>query len=173
MGARKRPRVKEIELTIDESALQACDAVGFRAQQWPCHLPALVRLKDDCEALHATHPEENFYLQWPRAKALLAARRRPALLGYVAEVLDFYLDEVEGEGMPIERRRCGAEFWVQRRAAGQGITFHWVRRPRTAEPTAVAPLRAARTAQQPARRDATLALNSTRRPSAGQGRGAA
>ena len=125
MVKRRRPQ-EVVELSIDESALHACDAVGFNAHQWPRLLPQLLGLKADCLALHEQHPEENFYLRWPRAKSLLAASsRRPALLSYVSEVLDYYLDQLEAEGIPLERGRCGAEFWVQRRAAGQDITFHW------------------------------------------------
>eukprot|EP00966_Prymnesium_polylepis_P274904 6351963-Prymnesium_polylepis.1 len=128
---RRRPAGRPREVSIDETAFEACDAVGFCATQWPVLLPHLLRLKDDALALHAAHPEENFYLRWPQARELLAHGRdqatqpAPALLRYVAEVLDFYLDQVEAEGGAIDRSRCGAEFWVQRRAAGQGLPFHW------------------------------------------------
>ncbi|KAL1502995.1 hypothetical protein AB1Y20_011065 [Prymnesium parvum] len=118
-------RQRSFKLTLDESAFLACDAAGFQAQQWPHPLKGVLRLKDDCTRLSAAHPEENFFLPWREAAALLAARRRPALLGYVAELLDFYLDQLASGGMRLARRRCGAEFWVQRRAAREDIPFHW------------------------------------------------
>ena len=127
MPKRKAPKgdledEHEIELTIDETALQACERCGFRVQQWPSLLP-VVGLRGDCLAIHATYPEENFYLTWRAAEKLLAATERPALLGYVAELLEFYLDGHEDS--MVERRRCGAEFWVQRRGVGHGIDFLW------------------------------------------------
>lgn len=129
----KRPRPEEQEgeeqeLEIDETAQDACDLCDFRVRQWPHPLPVL-NLYDDCIALHAAHPEENFYLSWRAAQRLLAAATRPALLGYVAELCEFWLDSIEptatASGYRLDRARCGAEFWVQRRAAGEDITFHW------------------------------------------------
>ena len=79
-------------------------------------------LRRDCRTLHRLRPESNFFLPWSDASALLAARERPALLSYVAEVLRRYLD---GMGCAIDRDRCGAEFWVQARAPGHDIPFHW------------------------------------------------
>lgn len=112
-------RERTVEVCIDETALQACDACGFVAKAWPDTLPRVLCLRADVEALHAAHPERNFFLTWRAAQRLLAAAERPSLLGYIAEILEHYLPP------PADRERSGAEFWVQRRGAGEGIAFHW------------------------------------------------
>jgi len=119
---RRRGGRSEQEVSVDESALRACNETPFRARQLPYEVPHDA-LRQDSSALHRAHPEKSFFLSWPEAKALLATEERPALLGYVAEVLDHYLRTLRSKG--LRRARCGAEFWVQQRSAGQGINFHW------------------------------------------------
>ena len=124
----QRPRAARPEddadaVDLDQTSLTVCDEIGFAMKQWPHALPRTLALRADCLALHARHPEQNFFLAWPEAQALLAAAERPALLSYVAELLEHFLRALDPQ--TVDRSRCGAEFWVQRRCAGQGINFHF------------------------------------------------
>lgn len=115
---------QQVEIDIDETALHACDDCGFRVHQWP-RLLHVLSLREDCLALHAAYPEENFFLEWLAAKKLLEAAERPALLGYVAELLELYLIGHATSSYRRDWHNCGAEFWVQRRCSDQSMDFHW------------------------------------------------
>ena len=117
---------EEQELEIDEAAVSACDTCGILVEQHP-HLLSVDHLRADCLTLAKEQPEANFLLPWESAQSLLSRRdeTRPALLGYVAEVLEQYVDKALEAGCELQRENCAAEYWVQRRQPGEGINWHW------------------------------------------------
>ena len=125
--ARQQRRCDEEEVTLDEVAIHACDYSRLLVEQHP-RLLAVSHLQSDCLLLSKEHPETNFLLPWKQAKDLLAAgaNDRPALLTYVAEVLESFLERMtDGGDSSVRRDKCAAEFWTQRRRAGQSINWHW------------------------------------------------
>lgn len=126
---RRRKRANDGEVEVSPALLrQDC---GFRAQQDLCaiQLPAeeWSRFRSDCATICTECPDSSLFMDSLEAEAILAHRRQPTLLTYVAHLLRKQLQCATERHAHKRGRadRCGAEYWVQSRGEGEAINWHW------------------------------------------------
>ncbi|EOD10533.1 hypothetical protein EMIHUDRAFT_120554 [Emiliania huxleyi CCMP1516] len=136
----RRTRRDAQEVSFDSSVL--CQSCGFNVyvHERAVDLSAaqMRTLRGDACALRARHGAASFFLPLSAAVELASEPRHPAspgcspaLLRYVAQLLLSELQDQQDRARLhiaglLDGGTCGAEFWVQRRAAGEhAINWHW------------------------------------------------
>ena len=136
----RRTRRDAQEVSFDSSMLSQSCGFNVYVHERAVDLSAaqMRTLRGDACALRARHGAASFFLPLSAAVDLASEPRHPAspgcspaLLRYVAQLLLSELQDQQDRARLhiaglLDGGTCGAEFWVQRRAAGEhAINWHW------------------------------------------------